>query len=99
LVDALRIRPDADIIRCVCEAMATNETSFFRDGLPFDLLRSNILPELIRRRQSARSLRIWCAAASFGQEPFSVAMVLEDLPIADWNVEIVATDFSRPALA
>jgi chemotaxis protein methyltransferase CheR len=98
LVDRLRRHPDPEVIRRVCEAMATNETSFFRDGIPFDLLRSRILPELVRRRAASRSIRIWCAAASFGQEPFSVAMLVEDLPVADWNLEILATDFSRPAL-
>jgi chemotaxis protein methyltransferase CheR len=98
LVDRLRCRPEQEVIRLVCEAMATNETSFFRDGVPFELLRSRILPELIRRRAASRSIRIWCTAASFGQEPFSVAMLLEDFPLSDWNVEIIATDFSRPAL-
>ncbi len=99
LVDHLRVQADPDVVRQVCEAMATNETSFFRDGIPFDLLRSRIIPELIRRRAGSRSIRIWCAAASYGQEPFSIAMLLEDFPICDWNVEILATDFSRPALS
>lgn len=98
LVDRLRVAPQGEVVRRVCEAMATNETSFFRDGVPFDLLRSTILPELIRRRSASRTLRIWCAAASTGQEPFSVAMLLDDLPLGDWSIEILGTDFSRTAL-
>jgi chemotaxis protein methyltransferase CheR len=98
LVDRLRIRLDPEVVRLVCEAMATNETSFFRDQIPFDVLQSRLLPELIRRNSEVRELRIWCAAASFGQEPYSVAMLLDDLALADWKIEIIATDFSRPAL-
>src|SRR5690606_16160065 len=87
-----------DIVRLVCEAMATNETSFFRDLVPFDVLRSRLLPELIEARAAERELRIWCAASSFGQEPYSIAMLLDDIAVGDWKIEIVATDFSRPAL-
>ncbi len=98
LVDRLRIREEAEVVRLVCEAMATNETSFFRDIIPFEVLRSRLLPELIEERSSARELRIWCAASSFGQEPYSIAMLLDDLALGDWKIEIIATDFSRPAL-
>lgn len=98
LLDRLRIAPQGDLVRRVCEAMATNETSFFRDPIAFDILRSRVLPDLIRQHYSQRRLRIWCAAASTGQEPYSLAMLLDDMPVSDWQVEVIATDFSRAAL-
>ncbi|RTL48284.1 MAG: protein-glutamate O-methyltransferase CheR [Bradyrhizobiaceae bacterium] len=82
------------------EAMTTNETFFFRDKIPFDHLKDTVLPELLRARASRRSLRIWCAAASTGQEPYSIAMILKDMgaQLAGWRVEIVATDLSHEVL-
>ena len=81
------------------EALTTNETSFFRDEHPFNALREVILPELIARRASSRSLNIWCAAASTGQEPFSLAMLLRDSfpQLLGWNLSFLATDLSDPA--
>jgi chemotaxis protein methyltransferase CheR len=99
LVARIRTNPDPDLVRSVCEAMATYESSFFRDGTPFDLLRSRIFPELLRANQASRTLSIWCAAASTGQEPYSVAMLLADLPLDGWQVKILASDYSRVALA
>jgi chemotaxis protein methyltransferase CheR len=98
VVARLRSSPSADLVRAVCEAMATYESSFFRDGAPFDLIRQRLVPELMQRRAANRTMRIWCAAASTGQEPYSVAMALADLPLDGWNVEILATDYSRVAL-
>jgi chemotaxis protein methyltransferase CheR len=98
LVARIRAAPTDHLVRDVCEAMATHESSFFRDGTPFELLRTRILPELVEQRSRERTLRIWSAAASTGQEPYSVAMILDDFPIGDWTVEIVATDYSRVAL-
>ncbi len=63
----------------VVEAMTTNETFFFRDKIPFDHLRATMLPELLQARASRRSLRIWCAASSTGQEPYSIAMCLKEI--------------------
>lgn len=82
------------------EAMLNNETYFYRDAAPFDLLRSSVLPDLRRAREATRHLRIWCAAASSGQEPYSIAMMLatDEAAWAGWSVEIVATDLSRQAL-
>jgi chemotaxis protein methyltransferase CheR len=87
---------DAALVTEVVDAMTTNETSFFRDLKPFDLLREQILPELIERRARHRTLRIWCAASSSGQEPYTVAMILrERFPqISDWLIEFVASDIS-----
>ncbi len=89
-----------DLIEEVVEAMTTNETSFFRDHHPFEVLRETILPSLISSRQQQRSLRVWCAASSTGQEPFSVAMIIrEHFPqLAGWDVRILATDLSRAVL-
>jgi chemotaxis protein methyltransferase CheR len=96
LVQLLQLRRDPALERAVAEAMTINETSFFRDGRPFDLLRNELLPKLIESRRAARSLRIWSAACSTGQEAYSVAMLVrESFPqLAGWNVRIEGTDFS-----
>ena len=79
--------------------MTTNETFFFRDKIPFDHLRQTVLPELVQARANRRSLRIWCAASSTGQEPYSIAMCIKEFaPLAGWRVEIVATDLSQGVL-
>jgi chemotaxis protein methyltransferase CheR len=83
----------------VVEAMTTNETFFFRDKIPFDHLRQTVLPELVQARASRRSLRIWCAASSTGQEPYSIAMCVKEFAgLAGWRVEIVGTDLSQAVL-
>ena len=84
----------------VVEAMTTNETFFFRDKIPFDHLRDTMLPALLQARASRRALRIWCAASSTGQEPYSIAMCLKELgaTLAGWRVEIIATDLSQGVL-
>ena len=83
----------------VTEAMTTNETSFFRDIVPFDLLRQEVLPELVVRRATQRRLRIWCGASSSGQEPYTIAMVVDQVPeLAGWDIEILATDLSPEML-
>jgi chemotaxis protein methyltransferase CheR len=83
----------------VVEAMTTNETFFFRDKIPFDHLRQTVLPELVEARASRRSLRIWCAASSTGQEPYSIAMCVKEFAgLTGWRVEIVATDLSPAVL-
>lgn len=100
LVAALRTTPFGDLHLRTVEAIATTETSFFRDLHPFNALRDEVLPRLIRRRQSSRSLVIWSAACSSGQEPYSVAMLIrEHFPqLLDWNVQILASDLSRTML-
>ncbi len=84
----------------VVEALTTNETSFFRDVQPFEALRQVVIPELLKRREQQRRLFIWCAAASSGQEPYSLAMLLHDSfpALAGWHVRILATDFSLEML-
>jgi chemotaxis protein methyltransferase CheR len=88
------------IVAEVVEAMTTNETFFFRDKTPFDHLTQDILPTLIQARAARRSLRIWCAASSTGQEPYSIAMCLKEAgaALAGWRTEIVATDLSLAVL-
>jgi chemotaxis protein methyltransferase CheR len=84
----------------VVDALTINETSFFRDAHPFEALRTHILPELIEKRRASRTLRIWCAACSSGQEPYSVALTIkEHFPeLAGWRVELVGTDLSPTML-
>jgi chemotaxis protein methyltransferase CheR len=83
----------------VVEAMTTNETFFFRDKIPFDHLKEAILPALAQARAARRSLRIWCAASSTGQEPYSIAMLVKEMAaLSGWRVEIVATDLSQTVL-
>lgn len=96
LVHLLQTRPFSDLHRTVVEAMTTNETSFFRDRHPFDMLKTHIIPELLDRRGAERRLRIWCAACSSGQEPYSIAMLLQEhFPsLASWTIDILGTDIS-----
>ncbi len=84
----------------VVEAMTTNETFFFRDKIPFDHLREAIIPAMAQARAARRSLRIWCAASSTGQEPYSIAMCLKEAGslLSGWRTEIVATDLSQAVL-
>jgi chemotaxis protein methyltransferase CheR len=95
-----KIKGGADALTSeVVEAMTTNETFFFRDKIPFDHLRQTILPALLQARAGRRALRIWCAASSTGQEPYSVAMCVKEFAgLAGWRVEIVATDLSQEVL-
>ncbi len=88
------------LISDVVEAMTTNETFFFRDKLPFENLRETILPMMLQARANRRSLRIWCAASSTGQEPYSIAMCLKEIgsALAGWRIEILATDLSQGVL-
>ncbi|QOZ22608.1 protein-glutamate O-methyltransferase CheR [Bradyrhizobium sp. CCBAU 51753] len=84
----------------VVEAMTTNETFFFRDKVPFDHFRDTIMSDVLKARAARRSVRIWCAAGSTGQEPYSLAMCLKEMgaALAGWRVEIVATDLSQEVL-
>ncbi len=97
LVEQLRTAGLRGLHEKVVEALTTNETSFFRDGHPFDGLRTSILPEMLKKRAGEKRLSIWCAAASTGQEPYTVAMLLrEHFPaqLAGWSVKILGTDLS-----
>ena len=99
-VSLLKSQDDAVVERAAAEAMTINETSFFRDVRPFELLRTQLLPQLIEARSGVRALRFWSAACSSGQEAYSIAMLLrEDFPaIGNWNVRIDGTDISSRVL-
>jgi len=100
LVIALKKADDSVLMTSVVEAMTTNESFFFRDRTPFDHFRQTIMPALLAARRASRSIRIWCAAASTGQEPYSLAICLQEMQgdIAGWNIEILATDLSNDVL-
>lgn len=101
LVNELRRSPNAKLKTRVAEAVTVNETSFFRDRHPFEALRTKIIPELIQRRETTKTLNIWSGACSSGQEPYTIAMTIrEHFPVLnDWNVSILATDISEAMLA
>ncbi len=91
---------DKTLEKDVVEAMTTNESFFFRDKTPFDNFTNVMLPALMKARADRRRLRIWCAAASTGQEPYSLAMLLKEAAskLAGWRVEIIGTDLSTEVL-
>lgn len=99
LVAQLRKRDEA-LAADVTDAMTTNESFFFRDTKPFDQFRDIVLPNLLKTRATKKSFRIWCAAASSGQEPYSLAMILKEnaAKLAGWRTEIIGTDLSREIL-
>ncbi len=101
LVGKLRQAPNGPLRDAVVEAMTTNETSFFRDIHPFKALSETILPELLVQRGRERSLNIWCAACSSGQEPYTIAMLIQELIGADpsWRVRLLGTDIDTKMLA
>ena len=97
LVTEIRRTPHGPLVTAVVEAMTTNETSFFRDRHPWTTLRTDLLPTLVERRASSRSLTFLCAACSSGQEPYSLAMTIREyfpLVAANWRVRILANDLS-----
>lgn len=89
------------LARAVTEAMTTNESSFFRDRAAFDKFRDVILPPLLAARAKSKRLRIWSAACAAGQEPYSIAMILDDLKLQQkgWSVDLIATDLSPEMIA
>jgi chemotaxis protein methyltransferase CheR len=101
LIAEVRSQPGNGLSRQIVEAMVTTESLFFRDHHPFEALRKVVIPDLINRRRDERTLRIWCAASSTGQEPYSVAMLLrEHFPeLAGWKISLLASDISREVLA
>ncbi len=84
----------------VVEAMTTNESFFFRDKSPFDLFSNIMLPSMMESRKTQRKIRIWCAAASTGQEPYSLAMIIKDMGLkaSAYGFDIIGTDISREVL-
>jgi chemotaxis protein methyltransferase CheR len=89
---------ETEVGRQVVEAMTTNETYFFRDPAQYEAIRTVLLPRLNEGRRDMKKLRFWSAAASTGQEAFSLAMLLLQEGFIDWNIEILGTDFSSQVL-
>jgi len=100
LVDQLRYGRNRALESAVVDAMTTNETLFFRDKTPFDLFRDVILPERIAANAATRTLRIWCAAVSSGQEAYSLAMLIDEAAdrLSGWKIDILGTDISAEIL-
>ena len=100
LIGRLKAATTAPLNAEVVEAMTTNETFFFRDKLPFDHFRDTVLPALIEARAREKHIRIWCTAASTGQEPYSLAMTIKGLgaKLAGYRIEILGTDISGDVL-
>jgi len=100
LIAAARRDNTGRLLWSITEALATHETFFFRDNTPFDLFKQDVLPVLARARGNNGSIRIWCAACSSGQEPYSLAMLLEEerARLGNLRVEIVATDMAPRVL-
>jgi chemotaxis protein methyltransferase CheR len=103
LLQRARSDPSRAIQRRIIDAITTNETLFFRDVAPFDLLRHKIVPDLIDRRERTGSarIRIWSAACSTGQEVYSIAILLKEL-LGDpekYGVRLLGTDISDDAVA
>lgn len=100
LINEIRLRRKEDLLREVTDAMTTNESFFFRDNTPFDLFREHVLPGLIESRASSKRIRIWCAAASTGQEPYSLAIILKEMAakMPGWKIDILGTDITQDVL-
>ncbi len=100
IVKQMRAQPREALLAEITEAMTTNETFFFRDKTPFDLFLEHILPAMIQSRGAKKQLRIWCAASSTGQEPYSIAMILKEnaARLAGWRIEIVGTDIAAEVI-
>jgi len=100
LINEIRLRRKEDLLREITDAMTTNESFFFRDNTPFDLFKDHVMPGLLKSRASRKRIRIWCAAASTGQEPYSLAIILKEMEaqLQGWNIEILGTDLTQQVL-
>ena len=100
LITHLVTARDPGLADDVVEALLNNETYFFRDAKPFELLKDELLPHFRRARARERRIKIWCAGVSFGQEAYSIAMIIADQPLnwTGWTVDILGTDVSRSAI-
>jgi len=100
LIAALRQKKDERLLVDVTEAMTTNESFFFRDNRPFDQFKNLVLPHFLEARATGKHIRIWSAACSSGQEPYTLAMMLKEeaARLAGWKIDIVATDLSTEIL-
>ncbi len=98
LCDLLKRRQEPELGHQVGEAMTTNETYFFREPAHYDAIRTVLLPRLKQEHSDTRKLRFWSAAASTGQEAYSLAMTLVQEGLSEWNIQILGTDISSRVL-
>lgn len=100
LVSKMRMNQSEDLKDKVVEAMTTNETLFFRDAQPYEALKRVVIPSLMEKNKTYRTINIWSAACSTGQEPYSIAMLIcENFPsLLDWNVKIIASDIAKKVI-
>ena len=100
LVAKLKEPRETVLAEAVVEAMTTNESFFYRDKTPFEHFTQMMMPEMLKARASQKKIRIWCAAASTGQEPYTLAMCLKEMEakVAGWRIEILGTDISNEVL-
>jgi chemotaxis protein methyltransferase CheR len=100
LVDKLRNNNSEELLDDVIDALTTNETYFFRDIHPFESLKEQVIPSIIKKRQKYKKLNLWCAATSSGQEPYSIAILIrEHFPqLKEWEINFMATDISSDML-
>ena len=100
LVAKMKEPSQTQLCEAVVEAMTTNESFFFRDKTPFEHFVDTMLPKMLEARSRERRIRIWCAAASTGQEPYSLAMCLKEAEakLGGWRFEIIGTDLSNEVL-
>jgi chemotaxis protein methyltransferase CheR len=98
LCNLLRGTSDSPLKQQVVDAMTTNETYFFRDPVQYDVLKASVLPALMAERRDTRRMSFWSAASSSGQEAYSLAMLLLEMGLGDWNVRILGTDLSARML-
>lgn len=98
LCNLLRATAPQGLKSRVVESLTTNETLFFRDAALFEALQKNVLPDLVAARRETRRINIWSAAASSGQEAYSIAMLLHEMGLEGWNVQILGTDINQQIL-
>ena len=96
MIDTVLQRSNPLLNKKVLLALTTNETSFFRDLAPFDFLKGTVLPEIMKNRAQTKTLTLWSAACSSGQEPYSMAIALKEAcpDLASWRVKIMASDIN-----
>ena len=97
LCNSLRLKPNESLLSEITEAMTTNESSFYRDIKPYEAFRNIVLPMLMARPLKSKNMRIWSAACSTGQEPYTISMCIkeEGAKLAGWNFEIIASDLAK----
>lgn len=100
LIRTVQLKKDEKLIREITDAMTTNESFFFRDGTPFKIFKEDVLPKLLAARSETKKIRIWSAACSMGQEPYTIAMLLkeEGAKVRDYRFDIIGTDISDEVL-